>query len=100
MANTNYSYDSQQVSKALTTLNDVSDALKKNGAKLKSELDTMLSTWDSKYKSDFISSNNMQLSEQIQSLAEAVKAYATAVETLSGQLSKKENDAMKVLKGS
>ncbi len=99
MANTNYSYNSQQVSKALSTLNDVSDALKKNGAKLKSELDTMLSNWDSKYKSDFISSNNMQLSEQIQSLAEAVKAYATAVETLSGQLGKKENEAMKVLKG-
>ncbi len=100
MANTNYSYDSQQVSKALTTLNDVSDALKKNGAKLKTELDAMLSTWDSKYKSDFIASNNMQLSEQIQSLADAVKAYATAVGTLSGELSKKETDAMKVLKGS
>ena len=97
MANNDYVYDSQKVNQALGILEGVSAGLRADGTKLKTELDTMLNTWDSSYKAEFISSNNMQLDQQLENLGKSVTAYAAEVSSIASQLCKIEERARQVL---
>lgn len=98
MANSNYTFDSQKVNQALNILAGVSSSLSKDGTKLKTEIDTMLSTWDSSYKAEFISNNNMQLDQQLENLAKSVTAYAEEVSSIAAELCKIEEKAQQALK--
>lgn len=95
----NYTFDAAKVNSALDILNSVPGELKKSAVTYREEMDKMLATWDSIYKTEFVAANDMNLDQQINQLAAAVDMYAKEVQEVANGIIDAEKKAAETIKG-
>ncbi len=86
-------YNPQLVQQALNTLQSVPSELEKDALQYQTAKDTMLATWDSSYKQEFLKANPVDLETDLKLLSQKISQFMEAVTSSANALSKLDEEA-------